>query len=225
MAQELEIKRECGDFVLFTSRFSAVNRFRRSLAQTVDRRKQQYTGRAVESFPRRLQLLERLLADYVGVIGAMAARFPDVNFVVRPHPMEDVGLWKAHFMDRANIMIRKDGTAIPWLSAACCVIHNCCTTGIEAQILGKPVIEFYSSAIPRSEFDPTLPGEVTGVCESTHDLAEWIEICIKGEPTNNDRQARAADLIAYHLHNFKEPVAHVQIATAFGKSPIPWALG
>ena len=143
-AQELEIKREYGDFVLFTSRFSAVNHFRRSLAQTIDRRKQQYTGRAGESLPRRLELLERLLADYVNVIGAMAARFPDVKFIVRPHPMENAALWKTHFMDRANIMIRKDGTAMPWLSAARCVIHNCCTTGIEAHILGKPVIEFYS---------------------------------------------------------------------------------
>ena len=224
-AQELEIKREYGDFVLFTSRFSAVNHFRRSLAQTIDRRKQQYTGRAGESLPRRLELLEQLLADYVNVIGAMAARFPDVKFIVRPHPMEDAALWKTHFMDRANIMIRKDGTAMPWLSAARCVIHNCCTTGIEAHILGKPVIEFYSSAIPRSEFDPTLPGEVTGVCESADDLAAWIEVCIKGKPTNKKHRAHVDDLLANHLRNYKEPDAHVEIATALESLQAPglWA--
>ena len=220
-AQELEIKREYGDFVLFTSRFSAVNHFRRSLAQTIDRRKQQYTGRAGESLPRRLELLEQLLADYVNVIGAMAARFPDVKFIVRPHPMENAALWKTHFMDRANIMIRKDGTAMPWLSAARCVIHNCCTTGIEAHILGKPVIEFYSSAIPRSEFDPTLPGEVTGVCESADDLAAWIEVCIKGKPTNKKHRAHVDDLLANHLRNYKEPDAHVEIAMALESLQAP----
>ena len=225
MKEELEIKHEHGDFVLFTSRFSAVNHFRRSLAQTVDRRKQQYTGRAGESLPQRLKLLDRLLADYVSVIGAMAARFRDLKFIVRPHPMEDTALWEAHFADRANVIICKDGTAIPWLSAARCVIHNCCTTGIEAHILGKPVTEFYSSEIPRSEFDPTLPGEVTGVCETTDELAAWIEVCMKGEPTNSDRRACVDDLIAYHLHNYKQPDAHSQIATALESLQAPglWA--
>jgi hypothetical protein len=116
-------------------------------------------------------------------------------------------------------MIRKDGTAMPWLSAARCVIHNCCTTGIEAHILGKPVIEFYSSTIPRSEFDPTLPGEVTGVCESADDLAAWIEVCMKGKPTNHS--AHVDDLLANHLRNYKEPAAHVEIATALESLQAP----
>jgi len=225
MAQEMEIKRECGDFVLFTSRFSAVNHFRRSLTQTVDRRKHQYTGRAAESLPRRLALLEQLLAEYVGVIGAMAARFPDVTFIVRPYPMENAELWRAHFKDRANVMIRADGMALPWLSAARCVIHNCCTTGIEAYMLGRPVTEFYSSAVPYSEFDPTLPGEVTGVCESADALAAWIETHMKGEATINSRRMRADELIASHLHNHKEPDAHTHIATALESLQAPglWA--
>ena len=223
--EELEIKREYGDFVLFTSRFSAVNHFRRSLAQTFDRRKQQYAGRAGESLPQRLKLLDRLLADYVSVIGATATRFRDVRFIVRPHPMENAALWEACFANCSNVMIRRDGTAVPWLSAARCVIHNCCTTGIEAHILGKPVTEFYSSEIPRSEFDPTLPGEVTGVCETIDDLAAWIEVCVKGAPTNSDRRGCVDDLLAYHLHNYKEPDAHAQIATALEslRAPGLWA--
>ena len=86
------------------------------------------------------------------------------------------------------------------------------------------MIEFYSNAIPRSEFDPTLPGEVTGVCESADDLARWIQVCIKGKATNK-KHPHIDDLLANHLRNYKEPDAHVEIAMALENLQAPgvWA--
>ena len=44
---------------------------------------------------------------------------------------------------------------------------------------------------------------------------------MKGEPTNSDRRACVDDLIAYHLHNYKQPDAHSQIATALESLQAP----
>ena len=175
-AQEAEIKREYGDFVLFTSRFGTVNHFRRNLTETFERRQEQYFGNAAETLPRRLQFLEQLFIEFINVIKEMANRFTDLKFIVRPHPIENAEMWRVHFKDFGNVLIREGGAATPWLSAARCVIHNCCTTGIEAYMLEKPVTEFYPGSIPRSEFDPTLPGEVTGVCDSADALAAWMKL-------------------------------------------------
>ena len=72
------------------------------------------------------------------------------------------------------LRFRDGGSVIPWLIAARCVIHSACTTGIEAYILNRPVTEYYPASIPRSEFDPVLPGKVTGSIHTIDELAQWI---------------------------------------------------
>jgi surface carbohydrate biosynthesis protein len=223
-ARKLEILREHGDFVLFTSRFGSANHFRRTLDETVDRRAALYTGDAAESAPERFRYLRRLFENYMSVIGEMAARFPNSKFVVRPHPLEDPEVWKGHFKDTANVSVRDGGSVIPWLSAARCVVHNACTTGIEAYILGRPVIEYHPSAIPRGNLDPLLPGKVTGACDSAEALARWIEVMASSDVTGRRRPA-SDDLIAFHLHNARQPNAYCEMAAAMDsfRGPRPWS--
>ena len=89
-AEGKEICHKHGDFVLFTSRFSAVNHFRRSLDQTLVRRKEQYTAGAEETVGERLEIRQRLFGDYMNTIEAIASRLSRLKFIVRPHPIENV---------------------------------------------------------------------------------------------------------------------------------------
>ena len=68
-AEAEAIRETHGDFVLFTSRFSAVNHFRRSLDETLDRRKEQYTEAAEATIDERYEIRKRLFADYRQTIG------------------------------------------------------------------------------------------------------------------------------------------------------------
>jgi surface carbohydrate biosynthesis protein len=223
-AKKLELLREHGDFVLFTSRFGSANHFRRTLDETIVRRVGLYRGDAAQSAPERLRYLRLLFEDYMRVIDEMAARFPNLKFIVRPHPLENVNVWRTRFGDTANVGIRDGGSAIPWLAAAHCVIHSACTTGIEAYILNRPVTEYYPAAIPRSEFDPLLPGKVTGCCHDPDELAAWIEANFAKEVPANRRSA-SDELIAYHLQNAVQPNAYAEMATALEsfRGPPPWA--
>ena len=134
----------------------------------------------------------------MSVVDKMAARFPKQKFVVRPHPLEDPETWRTHFQDVANVAVRDGGSAIPWLSAARCVVHSACTTGIEAYILGRPVTEYYPAAIPRSELDPLLPGKVTGACNDADELARWIEANIASEaPVERRAVLRRPDRVSF----------------------------
>lgn len=223
-ARKQEILCEHGDFVLFTSRFGSANHFRRTLDETVDRRMELYTGDASETAPERFRYLRRLFEDYMDVVGKMAARFPKQNFVVRPHPLEDPDTWRTRFQDVANVSVRDGGSAIPWLSAARCVVHSACTTGIEAYILGRPVTEYYPAAIPRGELDPLLPGKITGACNDADDLARWIEAnTARNAPV--ERKASSDNLIAFHLQNAHAPNAYSEMAAAMDgfRGPRPWA--
>jgi surface carbohydrate biosynthesis protein len=212
-AQGEEIRRKLGDFVLFTSRFGSVNHFRRTLDQTLDRRKTQYTGGAEHTVQERLDIRRRLFCDYMKIIRDTAARFPAKKFVVRPHPMEAVEVWTSHFEHVSNVEVCHGGASAPWLSAALCVIHNACTTGIEAYLLNKPVIEYHPANIPRSDFDPTLPGQVTGACDNLETLAQWIEVNASPE-ASPERNPAIEQLIAHHLKNYSQPEAYMEIANA-----------
>jgi len=224
-AQVEAIRRQHGDFVLFTSRFSSVNHFRRSLDETLDRRRAQYRDGAEETVAGRYEIQGRLFVDYMKTVGEIAVRLPGIKFVVRPHPVENAEVWRAHFADVGNVDIWDEGAAIPWLSAARCVVHNCSTTGIEAYLLDRPVREYYPGSIARSEFDPVLPGEITGVCEDAEDLAAWIERHAMRDDPGGTRNRSADELLAYYLHNYREPNAYAEIASALEgvRSPPRWA--
>jgi surface carbohydrate biosynthesis protein len=223
-AETEEIHSKHGDFVLFTSRFSAVNHFRRSLDQTLERRKGQYTAGTEETVGERLEIRQRLFVDYMNTIEEIGSRLSRLKFVVRPHPIENIEVWRARFHGMGNVEICNEGVAAPWLSAARCVVHNACTTGIEAYLLDKPVIEYHPASIPRGEFDPILPGQVTGTCDSTESLAKWIEANASAE-VRIKRNASAEELIEYHLQNYREPNAYREMADALEsfRGPRPWA--
>ena len=214
------IKEEHGDFILFTSRFGAVNHFRRDFEGTLDRRSAIYTGAALQNVPQRFEFLRTLFLDYMNVVERMAKRFPDIAIVVRPHPLESPDTWRAHLQDLPNVQVRDGGPAIPWLSAAKCVIHSACTTGIEAYILNRPVTEYYPAAIPRSDFDPVFPGKVTGCCDTPEQLAQWIEANFRRKSPRN-RRAASDELIAHHLQNWQAPNAHIEMATALERFRVP----
>jgi hypothetical protein len=222
-AQEADIRQKYGDFVFVTSRFGAVNHFRRDLDGTLERRTEIYTGGALETVNERFTYLRKLFLDYVNIVEQMAGRFPDLRFIVRPHPLESVDVWKSHFQNIGNVLIRDGGSAIPWMSAARCVIHSACTTGIEAYILNRPVTEYYPASIPRSELDPMLPGEVTGCCHSADELEQWIKANFSGGAAR--RRASSDELIAHHLKNAQQPNAYTEMASALEsfRAPPLWA--
>ena len=102
-----------------------------------------YTGDAVNSAPERFRYLRQLFEAYMSAIDQMAARFPNLKFLVRPHPLEEPETWRDHFKDTPNVAVQSGGSVIPWLIAARCVVHSACTTGIEAYILNRPVTEYH----------------------------------------------------------------------------------
>jgi len=223
-AQERDIKQSHGDFVLFTSRFAAVNHFRRDLEETVDRRSEIYTGDAQQTVNERFHYQHSLFLNFMEGVAAMASRFPDKTFVLRPHPLEDPDSWRARFQDVGNVLVRDGGSAIPWMSAAQCVIHNACTTGIEAYLLNRPVTEYYPDGMTHNELDPVLPGKITGFCTGTEELAQWLEANMGGHAAVN-RRVSSDELIAYHVHNAVNPNAYSDMATAMEsfRAPPPWA--
>ena len=77
----------------------------------------------------------------------LAKKHPDINFIIRPHPADNEGYWRAAIGEHVNIHVIYRDTLTPWIAGAKAVIHNSCTSAIEAAIQGVPVISYVPSEL------------------------------------------------------------------------------
>lgn len=79
--------------------------------------------------------------ELINATRAMAARFSDVVFVVRPHPFENPGAYETAFAGQTNVHVVQSGTVLEWIQKARAVLHVFCSTAIETFLMGKePVL-------------------------------------------------------------------------------------
>ena len=98
-----------------------------------------------------------LMYEFIKAIEHLASEFPEINIVVRPHPVERPESWKALIDPRfKNILITRSGAITPWVHNAVAVMHNGCMTAMEATLSRVPVLTFkpvnqeYPRAIPNA---------------------------------------------------------------------------
>lgn len=80
--------------------------------------------------------------EFIDATKTLAKKYPDTNFIYRKHPAEDPLSLDKYFLDYKNILLIHDKSIIPWIKSSICVIHNYCTTAIEAQISGVPSLAY-----------------------------------------------------------------------------------
>jgi surface carbohydrate biosynthesis protein len=84
----------------------------------------------------------KLLFKFVSAINYVTKRFPNLNFLIRPHPTESIKSWKNFFNEKKNLKISKDLTHSDWIENSDIIIHNGCTAGVEAFARDKKIISF-----------------------------------------------------------------------------------
>lgn len=78
----------------------------------------------------------------VELVHNLAVRFPELNFVFRAHPSENEEYYKIVFNGVKNIIVRRDGPIGGWILGAKALIHDGCSTAVEAWLAEVPVINF-----------------------------------------------------------------------------------
>ena len=83
-----------------------------------------------------------LLHKFTSAIDYLTERFPNYNFLVRPHPSESEENWKNILKKKRNLKIDKNMDHSFLIQNSEIIIHNGCTGGIEGFIRKKKVISF-----------------------------------------------------------------------------------
>jgi surface carbohydrate biosynthesis protein len=136
--------------------------------------------------------LSRVLVSFIELVNTLSLRFPTTNFVVRPHPAEDADFYRTIFRGIRNVHVEKRGSVTAWLFACTALIQEGCTTGIEAFLAGRNVVNYKMLESPRHEL--FLPNQFGARCSDEKAVIAALEpLLTKREPiTRNGAASREA---------------------------------
>ena len=204
------IRRRFGRFVLLNTNLTYGNNAL-GLVDTFSLR----NGWDPDSAPRRKRFMDayvhtvKILLGFVSVMHTLSVELPHLNFVLRPHPLEDRSYYEHIFRAIKNVHVLHEGGVNPWLLACQAMIHDGCTTGVEGQLAGTPLVNYKS--VELFEHDLFLPN-IFGI--QTRTEAETVDavraITSGGLPAAPEvRDADALSLLANLERTSFEPFLEV----------------
>jgi len=222
------LRERYGDFILVNTNFSNVNAFVPSLNLFLPGKVPGVPprfGRGAIGMSRAYAegLRDFKLAvfeDIKAVIPALEKAFPDVAVVVRPHPTENPQIYQEIAARCTRVHVTNEGNVIPWLMAARALVHNSCTTGVEAYIMRVPAATYMAS---RDEYYDDgyyrLPNSLSYPCYSFDQLVETLQKIFSGELGAAEDDERET-LMAYYLAAQHGPLACERIVDVIEKIAI-----
>jgi len=94
------------------------------------------------------------------------------DIVFRPHPMENFQAWDFYLNNIPNVYVIRDDSISAWVNNAFAIMHNRCTTAVEATISKKPVVTYVP--FKTVYYDDTPSNKLGYRVETLKDLTETI---------------------------------------------------
>jgi surface carbohydrate biosynthesis protein len=212
-AAEVEaIKAKHGRFVLINTNFSSFN----PVISTHDLKPRTTSAkhppseaelaRFAKVLAHRKEVYERFLSD----LPAFARANPDLRFVLRAHPGEEEQTWREAFAGIANVAVSREGPSVPWLAAADALVHNSCTTAVEAAILGLTPICF--CPVESRQDESALPNPVSHRVYNFAEMRDAIERSAAGRLPMGPEQV---EVLTRHVSAIDGDLASIAIMNHF----------
>jgi surface carbohydrate biosynthesis protein len=213
-------RRQFGDYILFNTNngfFNTVFGDHQALRDVQVR-----TGWIDKNNPRDMALFDQHVRDdeanfrvCIDTIRRLRAVEPDRTIIVRPHQGERLETWKELFHGDPKVEILREGSHLGWLLGASIMLNTGCTTGVEAAVMGCPVLNI----LPETE-RPFLRGAllsdvVNRAAVGARQAAEITSNVLAGNTTSLDQGAHErASMLREHYSTIDDGFAHENFAAA-----------
>ena len=205
------LRARCGEFILVNTNFSFVNPFVKKLAlvqpaEDPGRYKVSRTGSGMsEEFAAGTAAHQQQIFDHFRtLVSHLGKWFPERQVIVRPHPSEDHDVWRRIVADDANVTVNHDGNVVPWLMASEVLIHNGCTTAVEAAVLDRPAVTY--QPVRSDCYDFHLPNALSHRAFDLDEVKHRVESILDGNTGLIEENARRR-IFDRHLAAIDGPLA------------------
>jgi surface carbohydrate biosynthesis protein len=135
-------------------------------------------------------LKSHIRSNFISLISELSNALPERTLVVRPHPVDLPEYWeKVEKKFPKNVKVIYEGPISPWIHSASAVIHNDCTTGLEAWVGKASVFAYYPIFDEFEEYATyTMPiNQLAVVCRTTAEIITKVaESFSESSKFNND---------------------------------------
>ena len=94
-----------------------------------------------QTFLRASQQFKTILA-FIEAIKYLADNNKGYDIILRPHQNEDLESWKIFLEGIPNVHVYREGSITGWINNSFAVMHNGCTSALEATISKKPLLTY-----------------------------------------------------------------------------------
>jgi len=100
----------------------------------------------------------KTILAFIEAIKYLANNNKGYDIVLRPHQNEDLESWKIFLKGVPNVYVYREGSITGWINNSFAVMHNGCTSALEATISKKPLLTY----IPNKQnlFGNNLPNKL-----------------------------------------------------------------
>ncbi len=208
-----DIRDRYGRYALLNTNFAMVNHFkpggRRTKIAAGSHDAETYSGfrDGVEDHKR------KLFAAFLKALPVIAESLHPHRLIVRPHPSEDQAPWFAAAAGIDNITVIYEGSVVPWQLAANCLIHNGCTSAVEASVLHLPALAY--RPIENPAYDLALPNALSENFSDLSVLCKRANELVAGTPSR-DEAAPYGPILRDNIASLDGPFACERIVDALG---------
>lgn len=198
--------------VLINTRFPSCNGYRDSEVELQSYRALGLLRNAadVAAYRHRVSEDRKILAAFLELIDVLGHR-TDVTVSVRPHPAEKASTYQSHAARYGNIVVDGDADLLEQIASHDMVIHDGCTTAIEAHAMGKVVLGLRPADVDLDYGD--LPNSFSRNFATVADLVAYA--------FSQDKEAFKPALDpAASIFNWHRPVSCDAILSALERFPI-----
>jgi surface carbohydrate biosynthesis protein len=210
-----KIQAKYGNFILINTNFNHVNAYGPDMnlfKPTKGSGQNPTFGRAARGMSRKYAAglrdhKQAVFEHFKQLIPNLEKAFSDYNIVVRPHPTENHNVYNKIASQCERVFVTNDGNVVPWLMATKAVIHNGCTTGVEAYVMRVPAISYRAPV--NEDYDYgfyILPNKISHQCFDFEQLKNLLQKILAGQIGAADGSERQA-LIKQYLAGQEGPLA------------------
>jgi len=214
------LQKEYGEFVLINTNFGLANHYLDPDERARRFRDERMPTSETESYFASLQdFKSRMYECFRQMLRELGPALRDRSIIVRPHPSEDCAAWKRGTRDLGNVKVVQSGGVAAWMMAADAVVHNGCTTGLEAYLLGRPVVAYRPFRDP--DFDSELPNRLGREATTPGELAALLREIIAGKEQGSVVTAERQAVLERHLAGLRGPLASELILAELDELDVP----
>ncbi len=148
----------------------------------------------------------RLLDAFLDLLPGLAEQLHPCPLIIRPHPSENQQTWVDAANGLANVHVVHEGSVVAWLAAADVLIHNGCTSAVEAAIIGTPALSY--RPVKQLGFDNNLPNGLSREFETADTLiAATVEIVRQRRDGRHQLDPERRALMDEHIAALSGPLA------------------